>query len=942
MKKIKLLTGLAALTTLSGGIALAATSCSGNNEDNKKLDSNLLITFNYDDSDVVSPKETVTWSFNISYNSNPTSLKKLEVTSSNTNVATVEVPYQNKQEFKITGVNNGTTWITVKVTDENDHYNELTHEVYVAGEAVSEDQNYIGTIYGRFAIDDEVNQDDINALVPNYNKQIIIAGAAISPEILTELNIVTTNGRVLNLPIGFLKGCTSLKKLNLSGIKTTSIQDTYLARPVLGEFSVNRLRELVVPELVANAPTEEIIVTDFLNCDAGMPSLTKIDLTGFANVKRIKGWWFCNNCTALTDINLEVMSKLVEIGVAFMHGCSALENVNISTWTKLQVIRNTFMYGCTSLQSLDMTNLTSLKVIGGEFLKNCSSLTTFKFPGTAAQSSALESIGYDTEYNEWGKVFGQFMYGCSSLKSIDFSTLNPDNFDVTRYVIDADAEFRHGEECPKQSIYLEPVDTTESDRISYLFFGCENLEEINFGTLDSGSFGYGTGVVNYSSFYTTKPFETKEDAWAYMEDTSEKGIKYSGWNNDQLVSESDSLFAPATETTVQKIGNYWYARKWTLVSSKMVVAPYDYYPINGVWDSENNTFEVDKLANGETAQLFFYLTDPITSGTWTVVDSSTGSQITGASFDIDTYNNRIGVLTVDHTVDVSTPQSWTIKYDGDVPMEDYTLNVKEGSVRIAAEYKYNDDANFEPIKNGAQIGLYYNQTKVKYTVKNTDVAEDNIQIVSCVNIGTLEQATTTGHKNEATWTYTYSGSDPIEPAELFLVAAFDTTKPSDLPFITFSWYRDDGRSVPLNWDTSLITCDQNNSFVPTIVETKGGKNYSAEGTWTNPSSTEVKTLALDIPAATQNLYEVKVYSVYNSSGTWTNEKATSGTPLGNNLTPTFPSRTTGPNIPPTTFKTTGTSAATTSVIVVYNYSYDSSSNDVNYHRNYVIFVKNTN
>ena len=570
MKKIKLLTSLGAISALGSGVAVIATGCS----EEKKLDASLAITLNYANLDIVSPGGDITWKFYVSYNALPTKIKKLEVTSSNNNVATIDAVNVENQSFRINGVDEGNADITIKITDSGDHYNEYTHTIYVAGDDVGTHPNYIGTIYGRYVIDYEFTQADINELVPNYNGNITIADVPLSPTILTELHIgKIKDDAVINLPSNFLKGCTNLRKLNLSGIKTTSIQNTYLANPD-GNFATNLLQELVVPEIVLGSQKSEIVITDFLNTTTGLPSLTKVDLTGFKNVKRIKGWWFCNKCTALTDINLYAMENLVEIGVGFMQGCTSLKNVTLwqqngdefTGLTKLQVIRNSFMIGCTGLESLDMSGLENLKVIGGEFLKNCISLTSIKLPGRYAQqqgklvpiakSSPLQSIGWDTEGNSW-KVYGQFLYGCSSLTSIDITMLDTSKIQGPSYAVSGvDAEFREAS-YPKCSIYSSTAALeTETDAPSYNFFGCNSLTNIDFGSITWQSFFSNSGNIDATSFFT-KSFDTEEAANTYIENG--EGLAYD-CQYVKPVYLATTTFKDSAKAI--QIEDKFYVRKW--------------------------------------------------------------------------------------------------------------------------------------------------------------------------------------------------------------------------------------------------------------------------------------------------------------------------------------------------------------------------------------------
>ena len=550
--------GVVVLAGAITGIVLGAKSCSSNKDDGgKKLDSNLTITLNYADVDVVSPNATVTWKFYVSYNSLPTTVKKVEAFSSNTSIATVNVPDETKQVIEITGVTEGNTTITIGVTDKDGHYNELATDIYVAGQSVTENDNYIGTVYGRYKIDYPMSQLDINELVPNYNGHITVADVPMSPQILTELHIVNTTGETMSIPNNFLKGCTNLRKLNLSGIKTTSIQNTYLAFPDARNFAVDRLEELAVPEIVEGTEGSEITITDFLNINTGMTSLKKIDFTGFKNVKRIKGWYFCNTCRALDNVDLSPMTSLVEIGVGFMYNCSGITNIKLydedksQGLTNLQVIRNSFMVGCSSLTELDMSGLDNLKVIGAEFLKNCTSLTTLKFPGDSTNQNAIQSIGHDTENNEW-KVIGQFLYGCTSLQKLDFSPLNNNNFAANTQITGVDAEFRNK---PYKTIYAAYYDFGVEGQ-ALMCFGCTSLTEVDFGTLTTifgPSSTLGSGNVDGTSFYT-KAFATEDEANAYI-----AGSDGMTWTNGTSL-KSYTIFQ--NSSAAKKVGDQWCVRKW--------------------------------------------------------------------------------------------------------------------------------------------------------------------------------------------------------------------------------------------------------------------------------------------------------------------------------------------------------------------------------------------
>ena len=923
MKKIKLLTSLGTLTAIGSGMVIINTGCSNKNDDKPTppLDSKLLITFDYSDADVVAPNETVTWNFNISYNSTPDTLKKLEVTSSDTSVATVDVPDPTKQSFTITDVAAGETDITVKVTDTNDRYNETTHTVYIAGETVTDQDNYVRTVYGTYKIDYAITQIDIDELVPNNNKKIIISGAEISPEIVTELHIVNVlNNAVLNLPAGFLKGCTNLKRINLSGIKTTSIQNTYLAKPVIGEFSINRLEEIVVPEIVAANPKDEIIITDFLSSDGGMPSLTKVDLTGFKNVKRIKGWWACSRCTALTDINLEAMENLVEVGVAFMYGCTVLKNINLSKWTKVQVIRNSFMFGCTSLESVDMSAMANLKVIGAEFLKGCTGLKTFTFPGDSTNKCAIQSIGWDTECNDWAKVYGNFLSGCTSLESIDFSSLDPSMMNgINNDVYKVDADFKK-DNFPKRTFYSAVGVYPGSSEASYILLGCEKLKSVNFGSLDTTQFGYAysSSNIDITGFYT-KSFATEAEAVNFIE-TSTDVMEFEGEHVDHLVDSDSgySLFQSGTEPL--QIGNRFYVREWM----PKHIEPVETYDTKNCSMSEDG-LEVDSLTGSETAFLKIKFSFPISGGTWTIKDTN-GNDIVGTSFRTE---GKIGTLTIDSTATIKVNWvQWNIKCNGsDIPVNDFSIDVKKAPTRIDGLYSA-DGTNFVTLENGGTLPeeLIENTSKVKITVKNAEDI-DNLKIVSCINpnIGTLTQSNELGAKNEAEWAY----KTGLDQAQLVVIAAYDVTQTTNLPIAEFWFYNTGNRNTGY---TSNITCDQTDSFEQSESGI-GAKAYW--GKWTNPDSTAVKTVTWNRAGYYSEIKkETTVYTTYYNSTDWTTEASTSGTISSNNITPTFA----GTGTPPSsiTFNTTVNKTAKTSIMVVYfQVSFGS---ETTYGVNYVLYI----
>ena len=171
-------------------------------------------------------------------------------------------------------------------------------------------------------------------------------------------------------------------------------------------------------------------------------SLTTLDVSEWdlSNVKDVS--FIFRNCNKLKEINgLENWdtSNVAEMKQVF-YKCSSLPSVNLTAWDTSNVTTMEAMFsGCSKLATADMTGLDTAKVTNiHDLFVNCTSLTTVEGLGTWNTSSVTDMV---SAFN-----------GCTAL-------VDP------------------GE--------IGNWDTSNVESIRYMFYNCQNLENLDIGSWDT-------------------------------------------------------------------------------------------------------------------------------------------------------------------------------------------------------------------------------------------------------------------------------------------------------------------------------------------------------------------------------------------------------------------------------------------------------------------------
>ena len=223
-------------------------------------------------------------------------------------------------------------------------------------------------------------------------------------------------------------GCTSLSKLDLSGIDTKAATTmsymfsncgTSELKLDLGSFNTSNVTTMTY--MFANCKASEIIlysfdvknVTSFAHMFDGCSNLTDLDVSMFIPQSATSLTYMFANCPNLESIYLGNVFKAesaTTLSYMFAND-AALKSVDMS---KVHPIAATTLlglfYGCSSLESVNLANfeMPSATTLEGMFYK-CSSLKSVDMS--------------DFETSKVTSVKSMF-YGCSALESLDFTAFN--------------------------------------------------------------------------------------------------------------------------------------------------------------------------------------------------------------------------------------------------------------------------------------------------------------------------------------------------------------------------------------------------------------------------------------------------------------------------------------------------------------------------------------
>eukprot|EP01060_Flectonema_neradi_P006599 TRINITY_DN1446_c1_g1_i2.p1 TRINITY_DN1446_c1_g1~~TRINITY_DN1446_c1_g1_i2.p1 ORF type:complete len:431 (+),score=75.11 TRINITY_DN1446_c1_g1_i2:86-1294(+) len=186
-------------------------------------------------------------------------------------------------------------------------------------------------------------------------------------------------------------------------------------------------------------------------------NIKTVDLSPFCSVRIIqKG--FLAGCQHLESLNLTPLSNVRTIQKSFLEDCHSLSELCLLPLKNVSKIEAYFMAGCKNIRSLDLSSLTHVRTFGDGFLSQCCELQMVEM-----SNLKLTSVGKS------------FMYGCSSIETVDLVGLQ----NVTRI----------GDCFLSDCTSLTSIDLSMLSNVTAIddFFlaYCESLTQINFSGLTS-------------------------------------------------------------------------------------------------------------------------------------------------------------------------------------------------------------------------------------------------------------------------------------------------------------------------------------------------------------------------------------------------------------------------------------------------------------------------
>lgn len=218
-------------------------------------------------------------------------------------------------------------------------------------------------------------------------------------------------------------------------------------------------------ELVVRTPSNKV----YANEEASgmfnhLDQLASIDFTGFDLTYCSSVAELFDSCRSLVDLDLSLWNTRA---VSDFHGlfahCKKLENVDLHNFDMTSATNLGDMFvGCTSLKEVDLSgfNTPVLENIGFMFYL-CSSLTNINFGENFNTSNVTDFVG----------VFEE----CSSLKSIDISSLNMDN---------AVSFERLFQGCKNLEEVIGSIAVRRGNKVSGMYNNCQKIETIDVADWD--------------------------------------------------------------------------------------------------------------------------------------------------------------------------------------------------------------------------------------------------------------------------------------------------------------------------------------------------------------------------------------------------------------------------------------------------------------------------
>lgn len=284
------------------------------------------------------------------------------------------------------------------------------------------------------------------------------------------------------------RNCSALTSIDLSGIDASHVTSTEsmfagsgLTSFSFAGFNINptvMVRMLYMFDLCENLQSVDMST---LNITDNSPDNIKIDMR-----------YMFQNCKALTSISVGriMLSKNCKVDSMFQ-GCESLTGIDMSqvTLNGIKSLKNMFT-GCKLLKSIDLSfwDTTNITILEGLF-SGCASLTSVNL--TNWNTAKVRTMAH-------------MFKDCSSLTSIDLSNFTCERLKDTHPTPSSDSGYSLAgtssmfEDCTKlQYVNLSGFRTDYNGNPSkfimeYMFWGCENIESINFSNFVPATSGFGT------------------------------------------------------------------------------------------------------------------------------------------------------------------------------------------------------------------------------------------------------------------------------------------------------------------------------------------------------------------------------------------------------------------------------------------------------------------
>ena len=236
-----------------------------------------------------------------------------------------------------------------------------------------------------------------------------------------------------------------------------------------------------------------------------MTALTKVDTANMdvSRTENMKGMFRgCSNLTTV-DVSGWDTGSVTDMNTMF-HGCSKIDGLDVGKWDVSNVTNMAYMFDrCPSITSLNVTNWDVGKV------------TTFKqflYNDTTNGLTSLDVSKWNTE----SATDMQFMFcGCMNLESLDVSGWDVSNVTTFKCFLQSSVS-HHGGMKIKELKGIEKWDTSSATEMSWMFYGCSNLTELDLSAWD---------VSNVTTMYHM-----------FADCMSLTTLNMKGWNTESLTN----------------------------------------------------------------------------------------------------------------------------------------------------------------------------------------------------------------------------------------------------------------------------------------------------------------------------------------------------------------------------------------------------------------------